>query len=199
MAISPPSDIVLDVARAAEPTAVASARAELLRKSQAASAAPFEPFEQPVGTSSSTRAGDAAGPSSPTLSRTASPGELSETSKKFEAMVLQTFISAMMPQNVESTYGEGIAGDMWKSMMAEKVADVVAERGGIGIADQILGDFHMEGDKKVPVAGVTPEAQLTGGGQPQMIATAFVDLVQRQLASEIGVEATATDTGLFKE
>lgn len=58
-----------------------------------------------------------------------------ETFKKFEAFVLQTFIQEMMPENTESVFGKGFAGDVWKSMLAEKMAEVVAKHGGIGIAD----------------------------------------------------------------
>jgi Rod binding domain-containing protein len=187
LAISPPSDIVLDVARAAEPEAVASARAELMRRAQGASAVAFD-----------AGAKAAAQPSANILSRDASGTSMSDASKKFEAMVLQTFISAMMPKNTEGTYGQGVAGDMWKSMMAEKLADTVAEGGGIGIADRLLKDFEMKGDSKVPVAGLTSQAELIDGGKPAMVATAFVDLIQRQLAREIGADAASATTGVFE-
>ena len=178
MAISPPSDIVFDVARAAEPEAVANARSALAQRTQNSLAVAFD-----AGTEA------APPPSGNILSREATPGSVADASRKFEAMVLQTFISAMMPKNTEGTYGQGMAGDMWKSMMAEKLADTVAEGGGIGIADRLLKDFEMKGDNKVPVAGVTPESSLVEGNKPAMIATAFVDLIEKQLAREIGDEA----------
>ncbi len=56
---------------------------------------------------------------------------------KFEAFVMQSFIQEMMPETPESVFGSGISGDFWKSMMAEKIAEQVAERGNIGIADMI--------------------------------------------------------------
>ena len=56
-------------------------------------------------------------------------------------MVLQTFIQNMLPKDGEAVYGKGMAGDMWKSLMAEKMAQVMAERGGIGIADRMLGQY----------------------------------------------------------
>ncbi|MBX2806942.1 MAG: rod-binding protein [Hyphomicrobiales bacterium] len=55
--------------------------------------------------------------------------------KKFEAFILQTFIQELMPEDAESVYGQGFAGEVWKSMMAEKIAGVVADSGGIGLAD----------------------------------------------------------------
>ncbi len=57
-------------------------------------------------------------------------------------MVLQTFIQNMLPKDGAAVYGKGMAGEMWKSMLAEKVARCVAERGGIGIADRMLGEHY---------------------------------------------------------
>lgn len=187
MAISPPSDIVLDVARAADPEAIASARATLMNRVHGASAVAFDAGTAAVAPTSHN-----------TLTRQASATSMSDASKKFEAMVLQTFISAMMPKDTQGTYGQGMAGEMWKSMMAENLAGAVANGGGIGIADRLLKDFHKDGDAIVPVAGVTTEAQLTEGGKPAMIASAFVDVVQRQLVNEITADRSTTDTGVFE-
>lgn len=189
MAISPPSDIVLEVARAAEPADVANARAQLLRRAQGVAAdVAFDAGDIPSRSS-------AAMP----LGRTASASSMPDASKKFEAMVLQTFISSMMPKNAEGTYGEGIAGEMWKGLMAEKIAGVVAERGGIGIADRVLGDFQMRDESKVAVSGITSQEELAEGGRPTMIAGAFVNQIERQLARELGTQASSADTGLFKD
>ncbi len=193
MAISPPSDIVLDVARAAEPDAVAKARAALMNRLPAGIAAVFD-----AGADAAQTVSAASTTPGSILSREASSASMSDASKKFEAMVLQTFISAMMPKNAAGTYGQGMAGEMWKSMMAEKLADVVAEGGGIGIADRLNKDFERRGDQTVPVSGVTSDETLAEGGKPAMIATAFVDVIQRQLVKEIRADATSNDTGLFE-
>lgn len=60
--------------------------------------------------------------------------------KEFEAFVLQSFIQEMLPKKADGVYGSGIAGDIWRSMLAEKLAFEVTERGGIGIADQVRAD-----------------------------------------------------------
>ncbi len=56
---------------------------------------------------------------------------------RFEAVVLQTFIAEMLPQDGDSVYGAGLSGDMWKSMLSEKIAEQVASNGGLGIAERI--------------------------------------------------------------
>ena len=40
---------------------------------------------------------------------------------QLEALVLQTFIQSMLPKNATHVFGKGIAGDIWKSMLAEKL------------------------------------------------------------------------------
>ena len=63
--------------------------------------------------------------------------------------MLQTFVQSMMPNEAEDVYGEGIAGDMWKSMLSQQLGTVIADRGGIGIADSLLKGHYLEGDTKV--------------------------------------------------
>jgi hypothetical protein len=60
-----------------------------------------------------------------------------DAAQKFEAFVLQSFIQEMMPQSTEGVFGSGLAGGFWKSMMSEKIAEQVAERGSIGIAEYV--------------------------------------------------------------
>lgn len=60
-----------------------------------------------------------------------------DAAQKFESFVLQTFIQEMMPKQAEGVFGSGVAGDFWRSMMAEKMAEQVAERGELGIADLV--------------------------------------------------------------
>ncbi|OYY30359.1 MAG: hypothetical protein B7Y65_00715 [Azorhizobium sp. 35-67-15] len=67
----------------------------------------------------------------------AAGGPAASVHRKFESMVLSQFVQAMLPSQATAVYGSGNAGQIWKSMLAEKVADEVARHGGIGIADRI--------------------------------------------------------------
>lgn len=58
----------------------------------------------------------------------------SKAYQQFEAFVLQTFIEAMLPKDSTNVFGQGIAGETWKSMMAEKIASEVA---GTGLLDGV--------------------------------------------------------------
>jgi len=41
----------------------------------------------------------------------------------------------------ENGFGGGVGEDTWRSMQAEELANTMAQNGGLGIADTILGDM----------------------------------------------------------
>ena len=170
MAISPPSDIVLDVARAVEPAGIEAARAKLARRGGAVGEA--------------TAAFSLGGMRSSAVPET-EHGKSPDTFKRFEAMVLETFIQNMLPKDAENVYGKGVAGDMWKSMLAGKLADAMAERGGIGISDRILGDHYVEGEKTLPVGPVSGGPDRAEADQQAMLSTALVQEMQRNVARSL--------------
>jgi len=130
MAINPPSDLVMDVARAADPQAYRMA-AERLRAPSAsgtmvASGAGgltrdgFASFSDSLAAGVSVR---------PDAQNAANPAY-----RKFEAFMLQSFVQSMFTSDTTATFGKGIAGEYWKSMMAEAMANKMADGGGVGIA-----------------------------------------------------------------
>lgn len=174
LAISPPGDIIMDVMRAAEPDRVQAARAQLQRI--AAGARPAAAFE----------------PATALASARASIKEGEGPYQKFEAMVLGTFFQSMLPESTDSVYGEGLAGDMWKSLLAQQLGDTVAAQGGIGIANRLLADHYREGDQRVPLAGASGEAHAARDAQ-QRLSQALVDEVQRKTAASLtGTDPTGT-------
>ncbi|MER9947045.1 rod-binding protein [Mesorhizobium sp. M0047] len=183
LAISPPSDIVMDVARAVDPTDIEAARAALTKRAGGAAGA----FS--VGDAASVNAGSIL--SRATADKAAASTDPAKKFKKFEAMVLQTFIQNMLPKDTEGVYGKGLAGDMWKSQLAERVADVMAERGGIGIAKSMLADHYVEGKRIVPVGPVSGGPEKTEIDQQGSLSTSLVHELQRKAARSItGGETT---------
>lgn len=166
MAISPPVDIVLDVARAASADDVAAARERLAARVSATGAPAF----------------DVAAPAAPfpTKDADATP----EAFKKFEAMMLQSFIQSMLPEEGEAVYGKGLAGDMWRSMMAEQIAGVMADSGGIGVADRILKNYYGRSED---------QAALDAAGR-SLVTQSILHEAQR-MALQPG--RADTDTSLF--
>lgn len=134
MSINPPLDIVLDVARAADPTRYRQA-VERLTRAAPADAAAFEGMLDPA-TTASAPASPAVAPQSAVSSRPL-PSDAAKAFRGFEAMALTTFVEAAFPGNASAAFGSGLAGGVWKSMLAEQIATQMARSGGIGIADQL--------------------------------------------------------------
>lgn len=84
----------------------------------------------------------AAGAETPLASHPFRTRTTPDAAQKFEAFVLQTFIQEMMPKTAEGVFGSGLAGDFWRSLLSEKVAEQVAERGSLGIADIVRTADH---------------------------------------------------------
>jgi peptidoglycan hydrolase FlgJ len=188
LAISPPSDIVLDVARAAEPDAIEAARARL------ASLAGMAPRATgAIGESQPFSLGDLRNSA---MARPASEADATpETYRKFEGTVLATFMQSMLPNHADAVYGGGMSGDMWKSLLAQELGSAMAERGGIGIADSLLKDHYRDGDTKVALSGVSSGPEKAHHDQQQNLSAAMVQELQRRLTADIaGNTNPAPDT-----
>lgn len=164
MAISPPGDIIMDVLRAADPKAVAEARDKLAAMRAGGPDTPRTDFAAAthIQTASARRV------------------EAQNPFVKFEALVLGTMLESMLPDEMGSVYGEGFSGDAWKSMLAQQLGDVMAARGGIGIAERYLSDRYLEGERVVPLAAAGARDEVTA--EQQSLATALVHDLQRGVA-----------------
>jgi peptidoglycan hydrolase FlgJ len=148
LAIILPTDIVLGVANAADPQKLRVAVERLQRERlQNVSAAGKGDFQTLVAQSAAPTPDVA--PSNATTVPARMPwagaqhqdkGKLG-TFGKLEAFVLQTFVQAMLPKDGQNFFGKGTAGAVWKSMLAEKLANELAKSGQIGLAKRLAG--HM--------------------------------------------------------
>ena len=163
MTISPVGDIVSDVLQAADPQAAEAARARL-----AAGAAKGQGFA----------VGDMPAVSPTPAPRLEAAGD-KKPFRRFEAMVLQNFIETMLPRQADAAYGGGMAGDMWRGLLAEKLAGEMAQRGGIGIADRLLGDHYRQGEVEVPLGAAAPTPAQAEAGRA-MLPSALLDELQRK-------------------
>ncbi|MFC5585267.1 rod-binding protein [Nitratireductor kimnyeongensis] len=173
MAISPPGDIVLNVARAADPTKAAAAKERLQAQSgvTASFSAVFD--ENPVQASK------------------ANANAPSDVERKFEAMVLQNFMQSLLPEETSAVYGEGLAGEMWRSMLAQQLSETLAEKGGIGIARSVLRDYTVENEKPVPIGAVSQTPEQEEVGKRALLSTAMVEEIQRETAKTLGVNTAS--------
>jgi Rod binding domain-containing protein len=171
------SDLVLDVVQAADPSGIQAAREKLKVNGAAAEATLLASngngFAAAVHQTSSTASSAAQVPHA----------KVPETYRKLEASIASTFIQSMMPAESEEIYGKGSAGEFWKSMMSEKIADAVSKRGGFGIAEELFSQSVQKAK-----GAVSPTAA-TDQNDRNMAVSMITDFQRRTLST------TATDDG----
>ena len=146
MAIDPPSDIVLDVARAADP-ARAAAVARRLNALAVNGSASSEDFGAALEQASPSRAPTpVAGADMRAKLAALQPGGNDKASKaqvQFESVLLNSFVGEMLPKGAPGTYGQGLAGEMWRSLLAEKISGEIAGSGALGIGRRLFATHPM--------------------------------------------------------
>jgi hypothetical protein len=188
LAISPPSDIVLDVARAVDPAELAAARTQLAERARAGAAkVEFPDIAASEASSPATALKNMAGMRFTGHAGSEKTDQTPKAYQKFEAAVLQNFMQSMMPKDSEAVYGKGLAGDMWKSELARQLGTVLSERGGIGIANKLLKEHYMVGDKKVALTGASEGTRKDEADMKRMLSVAMVEEMQRRLNSPLSV------------
>ncbi|AQX20308.1 rod-binding protein [Bartonella sp. WD16.2] len=151
MAIQPPSDIVLDVARAADPVEY-RASVEKLRDLRNTTHAQTHVHQE----NNFAQLVHADYENSYSVIQHDSPqvhikpqsieNKNTEAFKNFEAFILQTFVENMFTTEMQSIFGKGQAGQIWKFMMAEQLAKEFAISGGIGIAQMLISEQAKKED-----------------------------------------------------
>jgi Rod binding domain-containing protein len=102
-------------------------------------------------------------------------------------MVLQTFIQSMLPKDTQSVYGEGMAGEMWQSLLAQQLGDTMAARGGIGIADRVLGAHYERVADAANTAAASSDHRAERDLQ-EMLSVALVQEIQRKTTRSMNEE-----------
>jgi hypothetical protein len=147
MAIAPTSDLILDVARAADPR-LAMARTRALTDAAGASGgfastlAGFSPSLTPYGYHN------------PSSTPVAAETPAHKAAVGLESVLLKTFVDQMLPKDAAGVFGAGVAGDVWKSMLSEKIANEVAKSGALKLAERLF-ETHPE---------MLQSGRATGGG-----------------------------------
>ena len=159
MSIAPPSDIILDVAQAADPRRLQAATTKLNALATSAGGETVD-FGTLLSSAAGSKPATAASPGSSTLftGPTGSTASGLSPYQKFEATLLQTFVQEMLPKD-DNLYGDAASADAYRGMMAEQLANQLARSGRIGIA-KMLEKAHGPGSTP-PVAAHAAPAQAT--------------------------------------
>jgi len=125
MSIAPSTDIVAEVARAADPARAAAVTAKLNALSNQGAGSPEDfaaALDSAGGAAAAEGLSDARGKLVNATLRGNTRADKAHT--KLESLVLGELIGEMLPKNTPSAYGQGFAGDMWRSMLAELLSRI---------------------------------------------------------------------------
>jgi flagellar protein FlgJ len=136
MSLAPSTDIVIEVARAADPNRAAAVVDKLNALARQGGASPQD-FAAALNAAQGLAAPGASAPP-PTANPRARKAET-----QLESVVLSEFIGEMLPKDAPGAFGQGYAGDMWRSMLAERVADQIAASGRLGIAQRLFASHPV--------------------------------------------------------
>jgi Rod binding domain-containing protein len=156
MTFNPSTDVILGVANAADPTRarIATARLEALGAGapagdftadldQASSAAPPPPLG--LANARSTLAAPSGG-----------ADKASHAKTDFEAMMLNSFVGELLPKDAGSVFGEGTAGDVWRSMLSEQIARQIAKSGSLGLSRRLFATHELA--SRAPAGAAEPSS-----------------------------------------
>jgi Rod binding domain-containing protein len=145
MAIDASSDIVLEVAKAADPTRAAAVTQRLNALGGAAAAEAADFSDTLAATASAAASGPSGADARARFSAAAEAADEKAAKVKtgFEAVMLNSFVSEMLPKDVRSVFGQGLAGDMWKSMLADQVSRQMAKTDTLGIAKRLFATHPL--------------------------------------------------------
>ena len=131
MAVSIPSDLIVDVMRNADPQRVKLAVARLRN----GATNPLGPTPPPIQTFA-----DFMSPTKPAPDAASDAAKSSSARAGFEKMVISNMLENILPPASSGVFGEDSAGPIWRSMFSDSLADAYAKQGGLGIADLVSSD-----------------------------------------------------------
>ncbi|RYC32363.1 flagellar biosynthesis protein FlgJ [Lichenibacterium minor] len=168
MSIAPPSDIILDVAQAADPRRLQAATTKLNTMATSSGGQAVD-FHALLASAAAPKPAAAASPGPTTLFQGHAGTAASTLSpyQKFEAVLLQTFVQEILPKD-DKLFGDAASADAYRGMMAEQLANQLARSGRIGIA-RMIEKAHGPGSTASAAAhavtGAAPAAAADTGGQ----------------------------------
>lgn len=147
MAVELPSDLVMDVMRSADPVRRNAATVKL----QAGSGGEHVTFSELVN-GTANQSGVFSDHSLTALGCLAGCRE-DRVHKDFERMVLRNLFEALLPKEETNAFGSGPSAGVWRSMAADQLAGIYAEKGGFRIAPVLAsadGKTSMRSERQWP-------------------------------------------------
>ena len=146
MAFNPRTDVVLEVASAADPSraSLAAQRLNALAGSNVPTANFAADVDRAAQAGSSAPIANAADARSRLAEAPGGPDKVAQAKTQFEAMMLNSFVGELLPKDTSDFFGKGMAGDMWRSMLAEQVSMQIAKSGKLGLARRLFATHEFD-------------------------------------------------------
>jgi hypothetical protein len=137
MSVQPLSDIILDVANAADPVKVAAVKQRLAEASGGDFAALLGGSEAASfrDWSASAKANFFAAPTGARIVESNTSPD--EAKRGLETLVAKMMLETMLPKEGEATFGKGTAGNVWRSMLADRLATELTRGKGLGLLKDV--------------------------------------------------------------
>lgn len=156
VSINPVSDIVLDVARAADPVKSRVA-AEKLSRGEAPNQAPAGGFDHMLANAATalqaSRNSVGSGGTHPRIDAQ------TKAYKGLEQLVLKNLMESMLPKESGAFFGNGTAGDVWRSFLADQLAAQLGKSVDLGLAHHLKAapnTLTSQAPFHNPVQGIAP-------------------------------------------
>jgi hypothetical protein len=159
VSIQPPSDIVLDVAQAADPAKSMAATQKLLRGAapgdvDTAFSNVMENVSVPMDKTASLKTQLGLMNARTALNQTSNADDVrTKAYQGLEALVFQNLFETTLPH--DTSLGDGMAGNVWRSMMAEQLGKQTAKMIDLGLFPKADGAHASELHKSLRQKAVT--------------------------------------------
>jgi Rod binding domain-containing protein len=85
--------------------------------------------------------------------------------RSFEAYFLGEMLRIAAPEDPSGLFDGGETGRMYREHFYQELARVIADNGGVGLADSLKGQLSKRGVGELAAADGQPEAIATGAGE----------------------------------
>jgi flagellar protein FlgJ len=146
MAFNPRSDIVQEVMNAADPSRAGMAAERLASLGQASGAKGDFAADLVRASASSLPPASSDGLSNARAALASATGAADPASRaklEFETMLTNSFVQEILPKDTSGVYGQGYAGDMWRSMLSEQVSRQIAKSGALGLSRRLFATHDL--------------------------------------------------------
>lgn len=136
--IRPPSDLVMDVVRAADPARAAAVSQRLAQAGEAAGAAATGSFDAQMRLAAARPLVAAAPPAAAKLD--SKLDSKAQVGRGLEELMMRNLLEEALPKDAQSVYGSGSAGSIWRSFFAEHLAHALSQSGRVGLAPKLVAN-----------------------------------------------------------